>query len=85
LRNPSDGSCASANTQPNDSAARLGQANELATFLDQNVPLYDIPIRFVWITHESHRPTALRVERLREHLKGARPVNCELTIAAQAA
>ena len=52
-----------------DYAARLGQAAELARFLDENVLLYDVPIRFVWMTTESHPPTALRIERLREHLE----------------
>lgn len=52
-----------------DCAARLGQAQELATLLDENVLLYDVPIRFVWMTTESHPPTALRIERLREHLE----------------
>ena len=51
-----------------DYAARLGQAEELASFLDENVVLYDIPIRFVSMTTESHPPTALRIDRLREHL-----------------
>jgi Zn-dependent protease with chaperone function len=51
-----------------DYAAGLGQADELARFLDENVLLYDVPIRFVWMTTESHPPTALRVERLREHV-----------------
>jgi hypothetical protein len=51
-----------------DYAARLGQAEELARFLDENVLLYDVPIRFVWMTTQSHPPTALRIERLREVL-----------------
>jgi hypothetical protein len=54
-----------------DYAARLGQAEELARFLDENVLLYDVPIRVVWMTTESHPPTALRIERLREHLERA--------------
>ena len=56
-----------------DYAARLGQAEELARFLDENVLLYDVPIRFVWMTTHSHPPTALRIERLREHLGPGRP------------
>lgn len=59
-----------------DYAARLEQAEELATFLDENVLLYDIPIRFAWMTTESHPPTALRIERLREHLARAREGHC---------
>jgi Zn-dependent protease with chaperone function len=54
-----------------DCAAGLGQAEQLANFLDENVLLYDVPIRFVWMTTESHPPTALRIERLREHLERA--------------
>lgn len=54
-----------------DYAARLGQAEELATFLDENVLLYDTPIRFLWTTTQSHPPTALRIQRLREHLERA--------------
>jgi Zn-dependent protease with chaperone function len=52
-----------------DYAARLGQADQLARFLDENVLLYDIPIRFVWMTTRSHPPSALRIERLRQHLE----------------
>ena len=56
-----------------DYAARVQQADDLARFLDENVVLYDVPIRYVWMTTESHPPTALRVERLREHLNRAEP------------
>ena len=52
-----------------DYAARLGQAEELATFLEENVLLYDIPIGSIWMTTESHPPTALRIERLRQRLE----------------
>jgi|GEM_PF-5067895 Zn-dependent protease with chaperone function len=52
-----------------DYAARFGQAAALASFLEENVLLYDVPIRFVWMTTESHPPTTLRVDRLREHLE----------------
>ena len=54
-----------------DYAARLGQAEQLARLLDENVLLYDVPIRFVWMTTTSHPATALRIERLREHLERA--------------
>jgi hypothetical protein len=54
-----------------DFAARLGQAEELARFLDDNALLYDLPIRYVWTTTESHPPTALRIERLHDHLARA--------------
>jgi hypothetical protein len=52
-----------------DYAAGLEQAEELARFLDENVLLYDVPIRFVWMTTQTHPPTALRIERLRAHLE----------------
>lgn len=54
-----------------DYATRLGQAEDLARFLEENVLLYDVPIRFVWMTTRSHPPTALRIERLRERLERA--------------
>ncbi|HEX4033579.1 MAG TPA: M48 family metalloprotease [Solirubrobacteraceae bacterium] len=54
-----------------DYAGQLGQAQELATFLEENALLYDTPIRFLWTSTESHPPTALRVERLREQRERA--------------
>jgi Zn-dependent protease with chaperone function len=54
-----------------DYAASLGQAEELARLLEEDVLLYDVPIRWIWLSTESHPPTALRIERLREHVERA--------------
>jgi Zn-dependent protease with chaperone function len=47
-------------------AAHLGQAQQLATFLQDHALLYDIPITRIWTSDQSHPPVALRIERLRE-------------------
>jgi Zn-dependent protease with chaperone function len=47
-------------------AARLGQAEQLATFLQDHALLYDIPIKRVWTSDQTHPPVAHRIERLRE-------------------
>jgi Zn-dependent protease with chaperone function len=55
-----------------DYAARLGQAEPLARFLEEHALLYDTPIRRIWASTEMHPPVALRVERLREQRRLAR-------------
>jgi Zn-dependent protease with chaperone function len=47
-------------------ATRLGQGEQLATFLQDHALLYDIPIKRIWTSDETHPPVALRIERLRE-------------------
>jgi Zn-dependent protease with chaperone function len=44
-------------------AARLGQADTLATFLDERVG-HDYPVPWVWLTGHAHPPTEHRVDRL---------------------
>jgi membrane associated rhomboid family serine protease len=50
-----------------DYAARLGQADALAGFFEADGMLYDAPIRRIWASKETHPPTALRIDRLRQH------------------
>jgi Zn-dependent protease with chaperone function len=55
-------------------AARLGQGEQLATFLEDHALLYDIAIKRIWTSDETHPPVAVRVERLREQAgQHARP------------
>jgi Zn-dependent protease with chaperone function len=48
-------------------AAGLGQADQLAEFLDINALPWDLPVPFVWLTEESHPPTEHRIDRLYHH------------------
>lgn len=48
-------------------AAGLGQADELADFLEIHALIHDHPIPFIWLSEHSHPPTELRVDRLRTH------------------
>jgi Zn-dependent protease with chaperone function len=48
-------------------AAKLGQANELADFLETHALIHDHPVPFVWLTEQSHPPTELRIDKLRNH------------------
>jgi Zn-dependent protease with chaperone function len=48
-------------------AARLGQADELADFLEIHALIHDHPIPFIWLTEHTHPPTELRIDRLRTH------------------
>jgi Zn-dependent protease with chaperone function len=50
-------------------AARLGQAGQLATFLQDHALLYDTPIKRIWTSDQAHPPVAERIERLREHAR----------------
>jgi Zn-dependent protease with chaperone function len=45
-------------------AARLGQAQALASFLDTNALANDLPVPFVWLTDQSHPATEHRIDRL---------------------
>ncbi len=48
-------------------AADLGQAEELADFLDLHALIHDQPVPFIWLTEHTHPPTELRIDRLRAH------------------
>ncbi len=45
-------------------AARLGQGEALARFLDTNALENDLPIPFAWLGRHSHPPTEYRIDRL---------------------
>jgi len=47
-------------------AASLGQAEELADFLEIHALIHDHPVPFIWLTEHTHPPSELRVDRLRE-------------------
>ncbi len=46
-------------------AASLGQAEELADFLEVHALIHDHPVPFIWLTEHTHPPTELRIDRLR--------------------
>jgi Zn-dependent protease with chaperone function len=46
-------------------AAGLGQAEELADFLETHALIHDHPVPFIWLTEHTHPPTELRIDRLR--------------------
>lgn len=46
-------------------AARLGQAEELADFLETHALIHDHPIPYIWLTEHTHPPVELRIDRLR--------------------
>lgn len=48
-------------------AANLGQADELADFLDTHALIHDQPIPLIWLTEHTHPPSELRIEKLRAH------------------
>jgi len=45
-------------------AAKLGQGETLAQFLDTNALEHDLPVPFRWLTEESHPATEYRIDRL---------------------
>ncbi len=45
-------------------AARLGQGESLARFLEQHALEYDLPVPFLWLTEHSHPATEHRIDRL---------------------
>jgi Zn-dependent protease with chaperone function len=47
-------------------AASLGQAEELADFLEIHALIHDHPVPFIWLTEHTHPPSELRVDRLRK-------------------
>jgi Zn-dependent protease with chaperone function len=46
-------------------AAKLGQADELADFLEIHALIHDHPVPFMWLTEHTHPPTELRIDKLR--------------------
>jgi Zn-dependent protease with chaperone function len=55
-----------------DHAAALGQADELADFLELHALFFDLPVPFAWLAERSHPPVELRLERLRTYEPTAR-------------
>jgi Zn-dependent protease with chaperone function len=49
-------------------AARLGQSQPLALFLDEEALAHDLAVPFAWLSDGSHPPTEHRLERI-EHLR----------------
>jgi Zn-dependent protease with chaperone function len=47
-------------------AASLGQAEELADFLEVHALIHDHPIPFIWLTEHTHSPAELRIDQLRK-------------------
>jgi len=45
-------------------AARLGQAEELADFLEIHALIHDHPVPFIWLSEHTHPPSELRIDRL---------------------
>lgn len=54
-------------------AATLGQADELADFLEVHALLHDHPVPFVWLTEHTHPPSELRIDRLRKASRTSHP------------
>jgi Zn-dependent protease with chaperone function len=48
-------------------AASLGQAEELADFLEIHALIHDHPVPLIWLTEHTHPPTELRIDKLRKH------------------
>jgi Peptidase family M48 len=47
-------------------AAQLGQAEELAEFLEIHALIHDHPVPLIWLTEHTHPPTELRIDKLRK-------------------
>jgi Zn-dependent protease with chaperone function len=45
-------------------AAQLGQAEELAEFLEVHALIHDHPVPFIWLTEHTHPSTELRIDKL---------------------
>lgn len=54
-------------------AVRLGQADELADFLEVHALLHDHPVPFIWLTEHTHPPSELRIDRLRKASRSSHP------------
>jgi Zn-dependent protease with chaperone function len=51
-------------------AAGLGQADELAEFLEAHALIHDHPVPYIWLTEHTHPPTELRIDKLRNNARG---------------
>src|SRR5207245_931879 len=51
-------------------AARLGQGDELADFLEIYALAHDHPVPFIWLTEHTHPASELRLDRLRREAPG---------------
>jgi Zn-dependent protease with chaperone function len=51
-------------------AARLGQADELADFLEVHALIHDHPVPYIWLTEHTHPPVELRLDKLRSTAQG---------------
>jgi hypothetical protein len=47
-------------------ATSLGQAEELADFLEVYALMHDHPVPYIWLTEHTHPPSELRIDRLRD-------------------
>lgn len=47
-------------------AATLGQADDLADFLENHALIHDHPIPYLWLTEHTHPSTELRIDKLRD-------------------
>jgi Zn-dependent protease with chaperone function len=47
-------------------AAALGQADDLADFLENHALIHDHPIPYIWLTEHTHPPVELRIDKLRD-------------------
>jgi Zn-dependent protease with chaperone function len=47
-------------------AAALGQADDLADFLENHALIHDHPVPYIWLTEHTHPPVELRIDRLRD-------------------
>jgi Zn-dependent protease with chaperone function len=56
-------------------AATLGQADELADFLEIHALINDHPVPFIWLTEHTHPPTELRIDKLRTARYAAMPAS----------
>ena len=52
-------------------AAALGQAEELADFLEIHALIHDHPVPLIWLTEHTHPPTELRIDKLRNTRRSA--------------
>jgi Zn-dependent protease with chaperone function len=55
-------------------ATSLGQADELADFLEIHALIHDHPVPFLWLTEHTHPPTELRVDKLRNSIHTQAPM-----------
>jgi Zn-dependent protease with chaperone function len=47
-------------------AAKLGQADDLADFLENHALIHDHPVPYIWLTEQAHPPVELRIDKLRD-------------------